>query len=338
MHKSELIALFNFFSVKKAVNVFRLYISFIISRVLKKSLISGLPFALSIEPTTSCNLGCPECPSGLKQFTRKTGNLSISLNKKIIDELAGKLTYINYYFQGEPFINKNFFDFVKYANSKKIFCSTSTNGHFLNDENCKKTIQSGLKRLIISIDGNSQETYQVYRKNGKYKRVIDGTKNILKWKKELNSQYPHVIFQFLVVKTNEHLIEEMKTLASELGVNELRLKTAQFYNYENGNELIPDNEKYSRYTKIKSGKYILKNKFSNHCWRMWSSAVVTSKGGIVPCCFDKDAANTLGNLENEKFKKVWLSKKYNDFRKQIFSDRKQIEICQNCSEGSKVWA
>ena len=338
MHKSELIALFNFFSVKKAVNFFRLYISFIISRVLKKSLISGLPFALSIEPTTSCNLGCPECPSGLKQFTRKTGNLSISLNKKIIDELAGKLTYINYYFQGEPYINKNFFDFVKYANSKKIFCSTSTNGHFLNDENCKKTIQSGLKRLIISIDGNSQETYQVYRKNGKYKRVIDGTKNILKWKKELNSQYPHVIFQFLVVKTNEHLIEEMKSLASELGVNELRLKTAQFYNYENGNELIPDNEKYSRYTKTKSGKYILKNKFSNHCWRMWSSAVVTSKGGIVPCCFDKDAANTLGNLENEKFEKVWLSKKYNDFRKQIFSDRKQIEICQNCSEGSKVWA
>ena len=338
MHKSELIALFNFFSVKKAVNVFRLYFSFIISRGLKKSLISGLPFALSIEPTTSCNLGCPECPSGLKQFTRKTGNLSISLNKKIIDELAGKLTYINYYFQGEPYINKNFFDFVKYANSKKIFCSTSTNGHFLNDENCKKTIQSGLKRLIISIDGNSQETYQVYRKNGKYKRVIDGTKNILKWKKELNSQYPHVIFQFLVVKTNEHLIEEMKTLASELGINELRLKTAQFYNYENGNELIPDNKKYSRYTKTKSGKYILKNKFSNHCWRMWSSAVVTSKGGIVPCCFDKDAANTLGNLENEKFKKVWLSKKYNDFRKQIFSDRKQIEICQNCSEGSKVWA
>ena len=338
MHKSELIALIKFFSVKKAGNIIRLYLSFIISRVLKKSFISGLPFALSIEPTTSCNLGCPECPSGLKQFTRKKGNLSISLNKKIIDELKGKLTYINYYFQGEPYINKNFFDFIQYANSKKIFCSTSTNGHFLNDKNCVKTIESGLKRLIISIDGNSQETYEVYRKKGKYKKVIDGTKNILKWKKELNSHYPYVIFQFLVVKTNEHLIEEMKTLAADLRVDELRIKTAQFYNYENGNELIPDNEKYSRYKKTKNGKYVLKNKFSNHCWRMWSSAVVTSKGGIVPCCFDKDAVNTLGNLEKENFKKVWLSKKYNDFRKQILSDRKEIEICQNCSEGSKVWA
>ena len=201
-----------------------------------------------------------------------------------------------------------------------------------------KTIKSGLKRLIISIDGNSQETYEVYRKKGKYKRVIDGTKNIIKWKKELNSKYPHIIFQFLVVKTNEHLVEEMKTLAADLGVDELRLKTAQFYNFENGNELIPDNEKYSRYKKTKNGNYILKNKFSNHCWRMWSSAVVTSKGGIVPCCFDKDAVNTLGDLEKENFEKVWLSKKYNDFRKQIFLDRKEIEICQNCSEGSKVWA
>jgi radical SAM protein with 4Fe4S-binding SPASM domain len=338
MYKSELIALIKFFSVKKAVNVIRLYLSVIVSRFFKKSYISGLPFALSIEPTTSCNLGCPECPSGLKQFTRKIGNLSVTLNKKIIDELKGSLTYINYYFQGEPYINKNFFDFVQYANSNKIFCSTSTNGHFLNDENCVKTIESGLKRLIISIDGNSQETYEIYRKKGKYERVIEGTKNIIKWKKELNSQYPHVIFQFLVFKTNEHLIEEMKTLAANLGVDELRLKTAQFYNFENGNELIPNNEKYSRYRKTKNGNYILKNKFSNHCWRMWSSAVVTSKGGIVPCCFDKDSVNTLGDLEKENFQKVWLSKKYNDFRKQIFSDRKEIEICQNCSEGSKVWA
>ena len=61
-------------------------------------------------------------------------------HKKIIDELSENLTYVNYYFQGEPFINKNFFDFVQYATSKKIFCSTSTNGHFLKDKNCKKTI------------------------------------------------------------------------------------------------------------------------------------------------------------------------------------------------------
>ena len=101
--------------------------------------------ALSIEPTTACNLGCPECPSGLKQFSRKTGNLSLQLNKKIIDELQDHLFYINYYFQGEPFINPNFFELVTYANSKNIFCATSTNGHFLSDENCQKTVNQVLK-------------------------------------------------------------------------------------------------------------------------------------------------------------------------------------------------
>ena len=121
MHKSELIALIKFFSVKKAGNIIRLYLSFLVSRFLKKSFISGLPFALSIEPTTSCNLGCPECPSGLKQFTRKTGNLSIALNKKIIDELKGRLTYINYYFQGEPYINKNFLILYNMLIQKKYF-------------------------------------------------------------------------------------------------------------------------------------------------------------------------------------------------------------------------
>ena len=50
-------------------------------------------------------LGCPECPSGLKKFSRKTGNLSVGLNQKIIDQLQNSLIYINYYFQGEPYIN-----------------------------------------------------------------------------------------------------------------------------------------------------------------------------------------------------------------------------------------
>ena len=185
MNKTEILALIQFFSLRKTYNFLKLYVSFLISKTSKSSKIYGLPMALSIEPTTACNLGCPECPSGLKQFTRKTGNLSTSLNKKIVDELSGNLTYINYYFQGEPYINPHFFDFVSYANSKKIFCATSTNGHFLNDENCKKTIESGLKRLIISIDGNNQETYEVYRKNGRFEKVIEATKNILRWKKKI---------------------------------------------------------------------------------------------------------------------------------------------------------
>ena len=69
---------------------------------------------------------------------------------------------------------------------------------------------------------------------------------MLKWKKKLNSNYPHIIYQFLVVKTNEHLIDQMKSLSSNVGVDELRIKTAQFYNFKNGNKLIKILNKFEK--------------------------------------------------------------------------------------------
>ena len=325
-------------TLKKFVNGIKLWSSYHVSRLTKKNWIWGEPLAISIEPTTACNLGCPECPSGLKAFTRKTGNLNQSLNKKIIDENADKLIYANYYFQGEPFINPNFLEMVSYASEKGIHTSTSTNAHFISKDVAEKTVKSGLDRLIISIDGTTQETYESYRVHGDLNKVIEGTKNILNAKNELKSATPHVIFQFLVVKPNEHQIEDIKTLGEELGVDEVRFKTAQVYDYKHGNRLIPTIEKYSRYRKTKNGTYVLKNKMVNQCWRMWHSCVSTWDGKIVPCCFDKDATHQLGDLKNETLKSVWKNKGYQEFRASILHSRSEIDICKNCSEGTKVWA
>ncbi len=301
-------------------------------------MIWGKPMALSIEPTTACNLACPECPSGLKQFTRPTGKLKQTTNKKIIDELASVLSYINFYFQGEPYIHPDFLDLVAYATQKNIYTATSTNAHFLNEKTAEKTVLSGLKRLIISIDGTTQETYEQYRVNGNIDKVIEGTKNIVKQKRKLNSSTPHIIFQFLVTSYNEHQIEDAKQMAKDLGVDEIKFKTIQVYDYKNGNALLPTNEYFSRYTKQKDGTYRLKNKLLNHCWRMWSSAVITWNGTVVPCCFDKDAKHQLGNLSAQSFETIWKGKSYQVFRKQILTDRKQIDICKNCTEGSKVFS
>ncbi len=338
MSNSTTFHILKMLTFRKILNGALLYKSFWLSRIFKKPIIWGKPLALSIEPTTACNLGCPECPSGLKQFSRPTGNMKSSVNEKIIDELGKNLAYINFYFQGEPFINKNIFDLIAYANTKGIYTATSTNAHFLNPESCEKVIDSGLKRMIISIDGTTQEVYEQYRKEGSLEKVLEGTRNMVAAKKKRNAQFPHLIFQFLVVKPNEHQIEEAKILAIEMGVDEIRFKTAQVYSYENGNPLIPTIDKYSRYRKMADGTFKLKNKMSNHCWRMWSSAVVTWDGSIVPCCFDKDAKHKLGNMQFVKFDNIWKNKEYQNFRKALLTNRQEIDICKNCSEGSKVWA
>lgn len=311
--------------------------SFYLSRLLKRAIVWGKPFTISIEPTTACNLGCPECPSGLKAFSRPTGKLQLETNRNLLQQLNKELTYINYYFQGEPFLNPDFLEFVRDAKKFNIYTATSTNAHFITKEKASEIVASGLDRLIISIDGLTQKTYESYRVHGQLSKVIEGSKNIVEAKKSANSNTPHLIFQFLVVKPNEHEAAGVFKLANELGIDEVRLKTAQVYDYKNGNPLIPEQEKYARYEKQKNGTYKLKYKTGNHCWRMWSSCVFTWDAKVVPCCFDKDAHHQLGSALEVPFAEIWKSHSYNQFRTAVLTKRNTIDICQNCSEGSKVW-
>lgn len=318
-------------------NALKVYTSYQLTKRFKRPIQWGLPFAIAIEPTTACNLRCPECPSGLRSFTRDTGNLKTDFFRQVIDELHQQLFYLTFYFQGEPYINPKFLEMVRYAHDKGIYTATSTNAHFLNDENARKTIESGLDRLIISIDGTTQETYEAYRKQGKLSNVLQGARNVVKWKKQLNSKTPHVIFQFLVVRPNEHQIPEVYKLAEEVGVDEVKLKTAQVYDYEHGNPLIPTQDQYARYAKQADGTYRIKNKLLNHCWKLWHSCVITWDGMVVPCCFDKDASHQLGDMKEHSFKAIWQGPAYASFRQQLLTGRSAIDICTNCTEGCKVW-
>lgn len=322
---------------KRSWNAVKVMSSFYLSKAVKKPMQWGVPISITFEPTTSCNLRCPECPSGKREFTRPTGMLQTGFFKTSIDDLHKEIAYLIFYFQGEPYLNSQFLEMVSYAASKKIYTATSTNAHYLNDANAKKTVESGLDRLIISIDGTTQETYQQYRVGGDLNKVLEGAKNILKWKKQLKSRTPHVIFQFLVVKPNEHQLEEMQHLAKEMGVQELRFKTAQVYDYEHGNPLIPTISTYSRYKQKKDGTYTIKNKMLNHCWRLWHSTVVTWDGLVVPCCFDKDAQHQLGDLKQSSFRQLWKGLAYTNFRTALLRSRNEIDICKNCTEGTKVF-
>ena len=324
-------------TLKKLSNAFKVWVSYHISKARKKSYSLGFPISMAIEPTTSCNLRCPECPSGLRQFTRPIGMLEPTFFKATIDSVYKELIYLTFYFQGEPYLNPNFLDMVKYASEKGIYTSTSTNAHYLNEEQAIKTVVSKLDRLIISIDGTTQETYQQYRIGGTLSKVIEGTKNIIAAKKTLKSKTPHIVFQFLVVKPNEHQLNDVQLLAKELGVDEVVFKTAQVYDFENGNPLIPENIKYSRYKKHADGTYSIKNKLLSHCWKMWQGCVITWDGLVVPCCFDKDAEYRMGDLKQENFEQLWKSEKYRRFRNSVITSRGEIEMCKNCTEGTLVW-
>jgi radical SAM protein with 4Fe4S-binding SPASM domain len=256
--------------------------------------------------------------------------------EELINQVAPFVSYLTLYFQGEPYLNPHFLEFVKYASEKNIFTATSTNAHYFDEEMSRKTVLSGLDKLIISIDGTDQNTYEKYRVGGNLDKVIQGTERLIKWKKKLKSKRPFIVLQFLVFKSNQHQLNKIKELAEQLGVDKLNIKTAQIYNFESKNDIIPNNSKYSRYKKANS-TYTINNTMSNNCWRMWSSCVITWDGKMVPCCFDKDAQNVLGDVYKKKFIRIWKSEAQQEFRKRILKSRKDIDICKNCSEGCKIW-
>ncbi|MBC8344502.1 MAG: SPASM domain-containing protein, partial [Bacteroidetes bacterium] len=297
----------------------------------------GLLWSISTGPTSLGNLGCPKCPQGLKILTRRSGNLNMPLFTRIIDQIYKTTSYLTLYFQGEPFMNPSFFDFVAFASEKKMYTATSTNGHYFTEANCKKAVESGLTRLIVSVDGTTQEVYEKYRKDGHLEKVVEGLELMMKTRREMKAKNPLVIMQFIVFKDNEHQIEDIQKLAKEIGVDHLALKTAQVYDYEKGKKTIPENIKYSRYKKRKDGTYEIKNKYYNHCWRSWQSSVITWDGHMVPCCFDKDAKYKVGDLKSESLKAVWESADLKIFRTNVLKKRKEIDICRNCVEGTKIW-
>jgi len=274
-------------------------------------------------------------------LTRDKGIMDFHLYKNLVSQISPSLFYLNLCFQGEPYLHPQFTEMVKIAKSKKIFVSTTTNGHYLTPENAKATVESGLDNLIISLDGTDAVSYEKYRVGGNFSEVITGIKEIVRQKKEAGSKKPMVILQFLLLKSNQHQVKDIRKFGKELGADKVELKTAQFCEFRKGNPLMPDDPKFSRYKKSKTDPeghtlYEIRNRLPNHCFRMWSSCVVTWDGFVVPCCFDKDAAYRMGNLDENSFSEIWKNETFREFRKKILSSRKSIDICINCTEGMGI--
>jgi radical SAM protein with 4Fe4S-binding SPASM domain len=317
---------------RKIWNYLIMVLSYWLSVLLKKPLIADSPSFLTIEPVNFCNLKCPECPSGMDILSRSKGKMDILLFKKIVLENFKTLIYLNLYFQGEPFLNDDIFKMIHFAREKNIFTEASTNGHFLDSDSCRKIIDSGLNSLIISLDGLDSKTYEKYRKGGDFNKVIEGIGNLVNMKNRHKSKTPFIKLQFLVLKHNEHQVKKLKAESKKLGVDKLIIKSAQVYDFENALNILPLDDRYSRYKYDKGGKFVIKHKQKNRCFKMWSSCVITWDGNIVPCCFDKDAEYKFGNINLASLNSVWKSKSYNNFRMKLIQNRKKINICCNCSE------
>lgn len=327
-----LFRILSYLNRKKIYSFIWLNVSYLLSRIGIHYFPDVRPWFVSVELAAFCNLRCPECPTGQRMLSRKGNDVfSEDLFRSFVDSNKEYLLHLILYFQGEPLLNKNLPKMIDYAHRAGIFTSISTNAQLINDQNAKTLVQSGLDKIIISIDGTTQEVYEQYRVGGKLEKAFDAIRSIIYQKKEHNSFSPVIELQMIVFSTNEHQIDEMRAIGKKLGVDRVVFKTAQLYDFENGHELLPSNDKYARYRKLSNGRLIIKNKLHNHCWRLWNGAVINVKGQVLPCCYDKDSEHSFGNIQDDDFNTIWQNKKASGFRASILQNRKQYAMCRNCT-------
>lgn len=297
----------------------------------------NIPYNIQIESSNYCNLNCPYCSASRDIAIEKKGNLSPVNFKKIIDDVTSKKKYyptITLYNRGEPLINISLSEMIKYAKSKNLEVTISTNGTLFVDKKVReKILNSGVYLIIISIDGLNKETYEKNRSGARFDEVVKGIKCLIKEREQLNLKHdrPFIEIQYIVTKETEKDLVFLGKFKNELGVDNVRLKTfkVQQINRNKGEilkhalEFLPEDKKFNRYV-IKDGELIVKENSKKCEWGY--NCVVLHNGDMVSCCEDFDGRYCYGNVTKDYFWTVYSRK---ELRAKVLN--KKLPICKFCS-------
>jgi radical SAM protein with 4Fe4S-binding SPASM domain len=242
--------------------------------------------------------------------------------ERTLSEVAKSAWVIQFYFQGEPLLNKDLPQMISEAHEAGLYTIVSTNAQALTQEMAQALVSAGLDRIIISMDGLTQESYSAYRIGGN----LEKAKAAIRYFHEAKGK-TKIELQCLRLKSNEHEWSDFKRVYKSLGADQLTFKTAQLYDYQNGHPLMPSNPRYSRYIKGSDGHYH-RRKLSKDCFRVWSGVVITTTGEVLPCCYDKAHDYAYGNIMNSSLRDLFCSDKANIFRHAAIQQTPQI--CQEC--------
>jgi radical SAM protein with 4Fe4S-binding SPASM domain len=326
-------------TIKQKYNFILTYCQFKV----RKLKLHSYPIKLTIDPCNFCNLHCVLCPVGTGTQGRKLSIMSFDTFKQIIDECGSYIWEIDLFNWGEPLLNKEIFKMINYARKMKIDVTISTNLNHFNEDICSNLIESGLNRLIISLDGASQDTVEKYQKGCNFDSVVNNIKKIVHMKEILGSRKPFIVWRFLINRYNENEIERAKKLSEELNIDELEIgafrcdmgKEILLNNeaqYENVKSWLPVNEELSMYDyKRKKRKGI-----KDYCRKLWFESVINPNGSVSPCCTLWYEKFDFGNIKDSSFKEIWNGEKYQKARRISRGDHISIyrHICYICKQNN----
>ena len=291
--------------------------------------VRGLPYRYHIDPTNICNLRCPVCPTGLGILGRDRGKMSMEGFRVVVDQIAKFAYVLELYNWGEPLLHPQIVDMVEYAHRSGISVRLSSNMNVFSRDMAERIVASGLDRLIVSVDGSTQEVYSEYRRGGDLERVLGNISKLVEEKEQQNSVYPFILMRMLVGRHNEHQVEDLRQIAHAMGVD--AFSTGAFFidtkDEAQAEKWLPTDEAQSFY------QYSTELKNVWHCSDLWESMVVNWDGGVAPCCWLHRKEYDFGSALETPISEIWNSRSYINSRR-VLSGKAPLDgsetICMVC--------
>lgn len=251
---------------------------------------------LVIEPTSHCNLHCPQCDrfdqQGFRNKHMSLGHLDFSNIKKNLD--IDSLTNLGQVRlegeHGDPAMHPGIVDMIQHF-SKIKSVELVTNGSLHSKSWWQELAQHPNLTVTFSIDG-LEDTNNIYRINSNWNRIIDNAKSFI-------NSGGRAIWKYIVFKHNEHQVDTARSLATTLGFTEFKthISNRNFYRssqfpimvngvYQGTNLEMASTVNVREHTKDIVKQTMIKSNFvSPSCsWLDRGSMYLDYQGNVIPCC------------------------------------------------------
>ncbi|MHB0999890.1 MAG: radical SAM protein [Armatimonadota bacterium] len=279
---------------------------------------SYTPTRIWVEATSNCNLQCSFC--GNRQLSPdQKGNMDIGLFMKIADEAQGKIQQFNLFHRGESLLHPQIGEMVRYSKGRGIRTRIHTNGTMLTPDLARELIESGLDVISISFDGYDRAMYEANRPGAGYDRVFNNIINLLKIKKELQSQKPFAAIELMEIAdySKDEMMKKRKEFLSSF--DGLPLDKFIIRKPHNWGGLIEMEQ-----SKRDNPKRI-------PCPLLWHALIVLWDGTVLPCPQDFFGILKLGNVNDESLLDIWNNDAIRALRREM-ADPKSLtrKPCTEC--------
>ena len=283
-------------------------------------------YTMIVEPSGKCNLACTFCDlhSGRVEGTeRLKGLMTEETFARIVDQLAEMpfvLKELQYHGNGEPLLNKNLPDFVRYAKSRGVAEKhrLTTNGTMLTPKNLEKVIEAGIDEIHISLDVADREGYKDLKGCDLYDKVDANLDTAIAYMEQqsrcvlyIKHALPHRDGDYSFTKEiSDAVVQKYRARAEHSSVVHLK-----------GQPLVT----------MQDGKKEQKRKYNTPCEIPFFSLFTKYDGRVSACCADLFADLEIGNVHDARLSDMLNGEARRRIRRiHLSGDLSELPLCLYC--------